>query len=76
MNAQTVIFGALVFGLASAALSINDAKPAANEYRWIVADGPYASPSKGDLRQITKYHTDETEVRIVDELRGHSSQEP
>jgi hypothetical protein len=71
MNAQTVVFGAIVFGLASAALSSNDPKPAADEYRWIVVDGPYACPSKEDLRQITKHHTDETELQMVDELRAY-----
>lgn len=71
MNAQTVVFGAIVFGLASAALSSNDPKPAADEYRWIVVDGPYACPSKEDLRQITKHHTDETELQMVDGLRAY-----
>jgi hypothetical protein len=46
MNAKTVLFGIIVFGLASTALSINDARLAANEYRWILVDGPYACPSK------------------------------
>jgi hypothetical protein len=59
MNAKTAVFGAIVFGLASAALSINDTK-LSNEYRWIVVDGPYACPSKEDLHQITNHHTDET----------------
>jgi hypothetical protein len=65
MNAKTVLFGATVFALASAALSINDTKFAANEYRWIVADGPYARPSKEDQRQVTKHHTDEAELQMV-----------
>jgi hypothetical protein len=71
MNAKTIVFGAIVFGLASAALSINDTKPAAKEYRWIVVDGPYACHSKEDLRQITKHHTDETELQMVDQLRAY-----
>ena len=71
MNAKSVVFGTLVFGLASTALSINDAKQAVDEYRWIVVDGPYACPSKEDLRQITKHHTDEIELQMVDELRAY-----
>ena len=70
MNAQNVVFGAIVFGLASAALSIDEPK-LSNEYRWIVVDGPYACPSKEDVRQITKHHTDETELQMVDELRAY-----
>jgi hypothetical protein len=71
MNAKTVIFGAIVFSLASTALSINDTKSAAKEYRWIAVDGPYACHSKEDLRQITKHHTDETELQMVDQLRAY-----
>jgi hypothetical protein len=70
MNAKTAVFGAIVFGLASAALSINDTK-LSNEYRWIVVDGPYACPSKEDLHQITNHHTDETELQMVEELRAY-----
>ena len=70
MNAKTVVFGAIVFGLASVALSIDDNK-LGNEYRWIVVDGPYACSSKEDLRQITKHHTDETELQMVNELRAY-----
>src|SRR5258708_12051479 len=71
MNERTVFFGAIVFALAPAALSINDTKPAANEYRWIVVDGPYACPSKEDLHQITKNRTDETELQMVEQLRTY-----
>jgi hypothetical protein len=71
MNAKTVLFGIIVFGLASTALSINDARLAADEYRWIIVDGPYACPSKEDLRQITQHHTDETELQMVGELRAY-----
>src|SRR5258708_40136568 len=70
MNAKTVIFAVIVFGLASVALSIDDTK-LGNEYRWIVVDGPYACASKEDLRQITKHHTDETELQMADDLRAY-----
>jgi hypothetical protein len=71
MNAKTALFGIIVFGLASTALSINDAGLAADEYRWILVDGPYACPSKEDVRQITQHHTDETELQMVGELRAY-----
>jgi len=71
MNAKTVLFGIIVFGLASTALSLNDARLAADEYRWILVDGPYACPSQEDLRQITQHHTDETELQMVGELRAY-----
>jgi hypothetical protein len=71
MNAKTVLFGIIVFGLASTALSINDARLAAEEYRWIIVDGPYACPAREDLRQITQHHTDETELQMVNQLRAY-----
>jgi hypothetical protein len=71
MNAKTVVFGVVVFSLASAALSLNGTTPDANEYRWIVVDGPYACHSKEDLRQITKHRTDERELQMVDQLRAY-----
>jgi hypothetical protein len=71
MNAKTVIFGAVVFGLASAALSISENGAAGKEYRWIVVDGPYACASKEDLRRITEHHTDETELQMVNDLRAY-----
>jgi hypothetical protein len=71
MNAKTVVCGAIVFGLASAALSIDDTKLAAKAYRWVAVDGPYACHSKEDLRQITKHHTDEIAFQMVDQVRAY-----
>jgi hypothetical protein len=70
MNPKTGLLAAVVFGLTSVALSINDPK-LGNEYRWIAVDGPYACVSKDDLLQTTKHHTDETELQMVDELRAY-----
>ena len=35
------------------------------------ADGPYACPSKDDLRQIIKRRTDEAEVQMIEQLRAY-----
>src|SRR5260221_13828749 len=70
MNAKNVVLAAIVFGMASVALSIDDST-LGNEYRWIVVDGPYACASKEDLRQITKHHTDETELEMVNDVRAY-----
>jgi hypothetical protein len=70
MNAKNVVLAAIVFGMASVALSIDDTN-LGNEYRWIVVDGPYACASKDDLRQITKHHTDETELQMVNDVRAY-----
>ena len=44
---------------------------AANGYRWVIVDGPYACPSKDDLRRITKQHTDEAELHMIEQLRAY-----
>jgi hypothetical protein len=40
-------------------------------YRWVNTNGPYACPSKDDLRQIIKRHTDEAEVQMIEQLRAY-----
>ena len=57
--------------LTSAGLAANYDDLAAKGYRWITVDGPYACPSKDDLRQITKHHTDETELQMIEQLRAY-----
>jgi hypothetical protein len=44
---------------------------AAKGYRWINTNGPYACPSKDDLRQLIKRGTDETEVQMIEQLRAY-----
>jgi hypothetical protein len=44
---------------------------AANGYRWVNTNGPYACPSKDDLRQIIKRRTDEAEVQMIEQLRAY-----
>jgi hypothetical protein len=71
MKLKIVLFRAVAFGLASAGLAANDEEVIAGEYRWILLDGPYACPSKDDLRQITNHHTDELELHMVEQLRAY-----
>jgi hypothetical protein len=56
--------------LTSAGLAANYNDLAAKGYRWATIDGPYACPSKDDLRRITEHHTDEAELRMIGELRA------
>ena len=44
---------------------------AAKGYRWVSTNGPYACPSKDDLRRIIQHHTDETEVQMIEQLRAY-----
>lgn len=38
---------------------------AAQGYRWVITNGPYACRSKDNLREIVKRHTDLTEVQMI-----------
>jgi hypothetical protein len=40
-------------------------------YRWVTTNGPYACPSKDDLRQIIRHHTDETELQMIEQPRAY-----
>jgi len=44
---------------------------AAKGYRWVTINGPYACPSKDDLRQIIQHHTDETELQMIEQPRAY-----
>ena len=44
---------------------------AAKGYRWVTTNGPYACPSKDDLRQIVQHHTDETELQMIEQPRAY-----
>jgi hypothetical protein len=72
MKVPTILSVAAVAVLVtSAGLAANYDDLAAKGYRWITVDGPYACPSKDDLRQITKHHTDETELQMIEQLRAY-----
>jgi hypothetical protein len=62
---------AVTAALTSTGLSANYDDIVAKGYRWIAVDGPYACPTKNDLREITKNRTDETELQMVEQLRAY-----
>ena len=68
MRVVTIILAAVAAGLASTALADPYKDLAAQGYRWVSVDGPYACRSKDDLRKITKHGNDMSEVRMVQEL--------
>ena len=62
---------------AAAVLLTSSGQPAsydhlpANGYRWVIVDGPYACPSRDDLRQITKNCTEETQLQMIKQHRAY-----
>jgi hypothetical protein len=72
MKIPTILSVAAVAVLiTSAGQAANYDHLAANGYRWVIVDGPYACPSKDDLRRITKQHTDEAELHMIEQLRAY-----
>jgi hypothetical protein len=61
----------LVFGLICSGFAVNNSELAAQGYRWITIDGPYACLSKDDLRRIVRNHTDATELQMIEDLRAY-----
>jgi hypothetical protein len=71
MRIPTIISAAAAVGLGSTALADPYKDLAAQGYRWVIVDGPYACPSKDDLREITRHRTDLLEVKMVSDLRAY-----
>ena len=72
MKIPTILSVAAVAVLiTSAGQAANYDHLAANGYRWVIVDGPYACPSKDDLRTLTKHPTDEAELQMIEQLRAY-----
>ena len=68
MKIATLLSVAAAVGLKSGALAAPYDELAAKGYRWVTTDGPYACPSKDDLRQIIKHRADEA---VIERLRAY-----
>ena len=71
MRVPTIVLAAAAVGLGSTASADPYKDLAAQGYRWVAVDGPYACPSKDDLREITKHRTDRAELEMVQDLRAY-----
>jgi hypothetical protein len=71
MRVPTIVLAVAAVGLGSAASADPYKDLAAQGYRWVIVDGPYACPSKDDLQEIARHRTDLLEVKMVSELRAY-----
>ena len=55
--------------LVCTALADNYGDLAAQGYRWVTINGPYACGTDQDVRRIVGHHTDETELHMVEDIR-------
>ena len=71
MRVPIIVLAAVAVALGSTASADPYKDSAAQGYRWVAVDGPYACPSKADLREITRHRTDLLEVKMVSDLRAY-----
>jgi hypothetical protein len=61
---------AISLGLTSTVLGgDNYTALAAQGYRWVIVNGPYACHIEQDVERITTHHTDETELEVVQNIQ-------
>ena len=56
---------AISISFAGTAHATDYAALAAQGYRWVIANGPYACTKKEDVKRIVAHHTDATELDVV-----------
>ena len=71
MRVPIIVLAVAAVGLGSTASADPYKDSVAQGYRWVAVDGPYACPSKDDLREITRHHTDRAELEMVQNLRAY-----
>jgi hypothetical protein len=71
MKSRILVFATICFGLTWAAHAANYTDLAAQGYRWITVDGPYACPTEQDLQRITSHRTDAVELQMIENLQAY-----
>ena len=72
MKLLTILLAPIVaVEIASTALARDYKDLVAEGYRWVSLDGPYACPTKEDLREITSEPSDINELHMVEQVRAY-----
>jgi hypothetical protein len=71
MKLLTILLAIVAVGMESTASARDYKDLAAQGYRWVSLDGPYACPTKEDLRRITREPSDTNELHMVEQVRAH-----
>ena len=69
MKRAISIMAAVGLGLTCTVLADRYSDLAAQGYRWVTVDGPYACNAVQELQQIVGHHTDATERQVVENIR-------
>jgi len=69
MKLPISLIAAISLGLTYMARADNDSHLAAQEYRWVTVNGPYACTTEQDVQRIVAHPTDAIELQLVENLR-------
>jgi hypothetical protein len=69
MKLAISVMTAVSLGLTCTALADNYSDLAAQGYRWVTVNGPYACTTEQDVQRIAGHHDDVTELHMVENIR-------
>jgi hypothetical protein len=69
MKLAISVITAICLSLTRAALADNYNDLAAQGYRWVTVDGPYACTTEQDVQRIVAHRTDATELQLVQNIQ-------
>jgi len=69
MKLAISVITAICLSLTCAALADNYNDLAAQGYRWVTVDGPYACTTEQDVERIVAHRTDATELQLVQNIQ-------
>ena len=71
MKSEILGLATVVIGLACSALAADYKDLAAQGYRWVIVDGPYACTTESEVQRITVHRTDASELKMVEGLEAY-----
>ena len=71
MNYKILGFAAFALGLTGTAFAADYKKLAAEGYRWVTVNGPYACTTEQEVQRITSHRTDATELQMIEDVQAH-----
>jgi hypothetical protein len=69
MKLAIPVMTAISLSLTCTALADNYNDLAAQGYRWVIVDGPFACTAEQDVQRIVAHRTDATELQMVENLQ-------
>src|SRR5260221_12950953 len=69
MKLAISVMTAVSLSLTCTAVGDNYSRSAAQGYRWVTVDGPYACTTEEDIQRMVSHRTDATELQVVENIR-------